>query len=361
MSETNQIQAGKEDIQTTLGNMPEGAGGLLKTTREERLADAEAIQEDAPEEVVEQEEPVAEVQEEVVEAEEPDEDAWLSEEGQGEDTEVEQQEDDGEISEPETRTLNLNGQETEITADQAFDFYQRMGGRQDAIADKEQELADRHKQLDIQQDALDYLQHQGERAPEFYAIERDKQSIHNAKVAWSKGEDFGGFSNDQLQQEITRAEFDLSEREKALEQKRGTVEKPGREVLLSKQPDISNKGEEYFSSLESIGDEFGYSAIERNNSDFRQLAMVAEIADLRSFKEGVENKRKAYAEKIEAERKQGKKVATKSTPPKSSTQAPEPQDPEFNIDDHTLDKYKGDGYAYANDLMKGAGSALRRR
>ena len=359
MSETNQIQAGKEDIQTTLGNMPEGAGGLLKTTREERLADAEAIQEDAPEEVVEQEEPAAEVTEEAVETEESDEDAWLSDDDEGETVEAEPQEDDGEISESETRTLNLNGQETEVTADQAFDFYQRMGGRQEAIADKEQELADRHKQLDVQSQALEYFQVEQELAPEYYAILRDEEQVKEAKVAWSKGEEYNGLSEDKLKTVIDRAEFDLKERIDNYKTKASQHEKPGRELLQSKQPDISSKGDEYFASLETLADEFGYSAAERQNADFRQLAVFAELADLRAYKDDVEQRREAYAKKREAERKQGK-VATKSTPPKSSKQAPDPQDPEFNIDDHTLDKYKGDGYNYARDLMKGAGSALRR-
>lgn len=349
MSDTDTVQGGKQPFQTLMDSLPEGAGSVLHRNPKETQLDAEeAIQDEAPE-VTEQEDPVAESEDITEPQTEEDVDGYLAEE-EGESNDTDSQEESDEVS-PSITFTNHDGDEVTWNEEDL----QRIEGLQRKFNKDKDSLAAEQKRLDDQANTLEYFKVQNELAPEYYGMQKDQEQINAAKAAWAKGEDYQGVDNDSLQKVIAQAEYDLGERWKSYESKVAGLKKPGETLIQDKFPDIATQDESFFEGLEDIGEEFGYTQVERNNADYRQLALVAEIDRLRKFESDVLKKREEYAAKRQQKNKG--KVATKSTPSKSSKQTPNPKESEFNIDEW---KPSGNGLQDARDLMKHAGGALRR-
>ena len=262
------------------------------------------------------EEDTAEVEELEVDVN-SEEEAEVEEDGESlsDEADDESEEESDEVEEPEesiptARTLKINGEEVEVNADDAFDFYQRHEGKLQAVEAKQQEAATALKEAEAKLATANYLQFQGELQKEFFELQDEYAMIEQASQAWEAGQAFQGYEGRDLKDEIDKVSRGYTKRLEALQEKsrQAPVDSPGRVELESESGLTNENAKDKFASWTNTAIEHGFTQEEMlGQRDFRVFRLLNKIEQLE-------------AEKAEKTKRQTKtKAAAKSKVPTGST------------------------------------------
>ena len=345
MSDTN-----TPTTEENIGGVPTGAASLLKRDNPETdksfMKDTykgESSDDEQPEVVAEVSEtdPEPQVEDNSVEDEDA---AWLSED-EADEPETAEVEEETEASSTTFKFTDHDGEEVEWNEQDM----QRARGQQKKLEAEKAEL----KQA---MEAIEYLKVQEAVRPKLYEYERDKAELDDAFKAWTSGEDYNGIPNAALGDTIRKAEYALNQRKAEIDTEMQTTQLPGLDVLKARIPNLDEKTfNEKAEDWGKVAKEFGFTEIEVESKDFRDMAMAEEIMELRRFKADIEAKREKFKKKPKG------KVAGKpvESQPSARTGGGEASDgPDI---DSVTDKARSGSREAAVEWGKAAGSIMRRK